>query len=481
MKFGGTSVGNFNAVSRTIDIIKSRKGLEPVVCVSALSGVTDQLYKIVDAAAYSGISKAMEMLAALRERHLCLAEALLSDSPDDFSKASVRINELCDGLSAVVASIAALGELPDRIKAVAISFGELLSSSIIHFAMNRSGIRTAFVDARQIVITDSDYMKGVPDMEEIGRRAPEVIEDTMRGHDAVITQGFIAATASGAGTVLGRGGSDYTASLIGAACGADRIEIWTDVDGIRTTDPRIVRNTKRIDKVSFAEAAEMAAYGAKVLHPMTIAPAVSKNIPILVLNSMEPDAPGTTILKECMEDGVKAIAFKVNIYLIEFDGITEEVLKDHLRRHKIKTDILVKKEGNKFILTVDFSQAIVKVVEELAEECEITMRTGFSQISLVGSELYNMKDLVSKAVTDCSSAHSGNGASLIETSEVTKQMDSMAKFSEVTKQLDSMAKFSEVKAYKDVIIDTASNFSFILPRYLLGESVRKLHRLLFEN
>lgn len=445
MKFGGTSVGNFNAVSRTIDIIKSRKGLEPVVCVSALSGVTDQLYKIVDTAAYSGINEAMEMLANLRERHLSLAEALLSDSADDFSKASVRVNELCDSLSAVVGSIAALGELPDRIKAVAISFGELLSSSIICFAMNRSGISTALVDARQIVITDSDYMKGVPDMEEISKRAPEVIADAMQGHDAVITQGFIAATASGAGTVLGRGGSDYTASLIGAACGAERIEIWTDVDGIRTTDPRIVQNTKRIDKVSFSEAAEMAAFGAKVLHPMTIAPAVSKDIPILVLNSMEPDAPGTTILKECREDGVKAIACKRNIYLAEFDGVTEDTLTEQLRRHKIKTDILVKKQDRKFILTADLSQNIVKAVEELAEDCELTLRTGFSQISLIGSELYNMKSLVKEAIAPV--PQNGNNTPGIS----------------------------------DVIIDTPSNFSFILPREQMEDSVRKLHRMLFEN
>lgn len=461
MKFGGTSVGNFSAVSRTIGIIKSRIGLKPVVCVSALSGVTDQLYKIVDAAAYSGIDKAMEMIAVLRDRHLSLAEALLSDSSEDFSKASVRINELCDSLSAVVGSISALGELPDRIKAVAISFGELLSSSTICFAMNRCGIKTAFVDARQIVITDSEYMKAVPDMDEICRRAPEVIANAMQGNDAVITQGFIAATASGAGTVLGRGGSDYSASIIGAACGAECIEIWTDVDGIRTTDPRIVRNTKRIDKVSFAEAAQMAAFGAKVLHPMTIAPAVSKNIPIKVLNSMEPDAPGTTILKECCEDGVKAIAFKINVYLVEFDGISKDTLTEHLRRHKIKTDILVRKSDTSFILTVDFSQSIVKAVEELAEECDLILRTGFSQISLIGSELYNMKELVSKAVTGYGHIRSDNSDNLTEP--------------------DALSKFSEVKVYEDVVIDSASNFSFILPKEQLGESVRKLHRMLFEN
>ena len=174
--------------------------------------------------------------------------------------------------------------------------------------MNARGIRTGFMDARRMIITDRDFLKGEPDSDAIKAKVPGIVSAAYDGNDAVITQGFVSATAEGEPTVLGRGGSDYSASLIGMAIDASAIEIWTDVDGVRTADPRKVENTKCIERISFEEAAEMAHFGAKVLHPLTIEPAVNKNIPIYVLNSMNPEGKGTVILQRNMiDDGVKSV------------------------------------------------------------------------------------------------------------------------------------------------------------------------------
>ena len=308
MKFGGTSVANFEAITRTIFIIGGKLDQKPVVVVSALSKVTDLLYKISDAAASQDQAQTRELLAELRLRHVNLASQLLEQSPMMKEDAVARVNAICDDLDELAYAVCAVGELSDRNKAIIISNGELLSSTIICFAMNAKGIRTNFIDARKMMVTNDSYLKGEPVVEEIVKRVPGMVAEAYAGMDAVITQGFIASNLKGEQTVLGRGGSDYSASLIGMAVDAERIEIWTDVDGVRTADPRRVPNTKYLEKISFEEAAEMAHFGAKVLHPLTIEPAVKKNIPLFVLNSMNPSGKGTAILRsELIEDGVKSV------------------------------------------------------------------------------------------------------------------------------------------------------------------------------
>ena len=316
MKFGGTSVANFEAITRTIFIIGGRLDKKPVVVVSALSKVTDLLYNISEAAASRNLEQTKELLAQLRQRHIDLAAELLSESIHK-EEALARVNELCDNLDSLVMAVCSLGELSDRNKAIIISTGEYLSSSIISFAMNAKGIKTRWVDARSMMVTSDSFLKGEPDMTAIAEKVPGVVAQAYEGMDAIITQGFVGVTAGGEPTVLGRGGSDYSASLIGMAIDAEKIEIWTDVDGVRTADPRYVPNTKSLEQISFEEAAEMAHFGAKVLHPLTIEPAVKKSIPIYVLNSMNPSGKGTAILRnELIEDGVKSVSFKENIKVI---------------------------------------------------------------------------------------------------------------------------------------------------------------------
>ncbi|MGN0187952.1 MAG: lysine-sensitive aspartokinase 3 [Candidatus Cryptobacteroides sp.] len=428
MKFGGTSVANYEAVSRMISIVEGKLSERPVVVVSALSKVTDLLYRLADAAAASDRNAVDEMLVELRERHLNLAKQLLEGKDDICQEALKRIDGICDSLASFVCAVCSLGELTPRSKAKIIANGEWLSSNIICYAMNARGIRTGFVDARNIMITSNDYLKGEPVISEIQKRAPEEIGKAYEGKDAVITQGFISSSENGEPTVLGRGGSDYSASLIGMAMDATRIEIWTDVDGVRTADPRVVPNTKSIEKISFEEAAEMAHFGAKVLHPLTIEPAVMKDIPVYVLNSMNPSGKGTAILKdEMIGDGVKSVSFKENILLlnifstrmINVSGFLQKVFAI-FSEHKVSVDLISTSEAN-ISLTMDGNQNINKVVEELSKFAQVDVDRDKSQVSVIGKNIGNLKGVLRQTMTSLSGCNVymiSQGASFVNISFV---------------------------------------------------------------
>lgn len=403
MKFGGTSVANFEAITRAIFIVGGRLDQKPVVVVSALSKVTDLLYRISDAAASRNAAEAKFLMAELRNRHVNLASDLLEQSPSLKENAVGRVNAICDSLEELVNAVCAVGELSDRNKAIIISNGELLSSNIICFVMNAKGIRTNFIDARKMMITSNEYLKAEPDVDEIVKRVPAVVNEAFKGMDAVITQGFIGTNHSGEQTVLGRGGSDYSASLIGMAMDAERIEIWTDVDGVRSADPRKVENTRYLEKISFEEAAEMAHFGAKVLHPLTIEPAVKKNIPIYVLNSMNPSGNGTAILRsELIEDGVKSVSFKENIRVINIFSMKMINTSGFLRRvfeifseSKVSVDLISTSEAN-ISVTVDAAEKIDKVVEQLSEFADVIVDDDKSQVSVIGKNIVRLNGMLKK-------------------------------------------------------------------------------------
>ena len=448
MKFGGTSVANSEAISRTVSIIRGRLEQKPVVVVSALSKVTDLLYRISDQAAMRNTAETEKLLGQLRSRHIGLAHDLMSETPSFCHEACVKVNEICDKLDSFVGAVCALGELSDRSKAVIISTGEYLSSNIICCTMNARGISTGFMDARSMIITDREYLKGEPDTDSICAKVPVAVSSAYAGNDAVITQGFVSATLDGEPTVLGRGGSDYSASLIGMAIDAEVIEIWTDVDGVRTADPRTVENTKCIEKISFEEAAEMAHFGAKVLHPLTIEPAVKKNIPIYVLNSMNPEGKGTVILQSSfIEDGVKSVSFKENILVINIfstkmintSGFLKKVF-EIFSINKVSVDLISTSEAN-ISVTVDSSQNIDKVVEQLSEFADVYVDRDKSQVSVIGKNIINLKGLLRQ----------------------------------------TFAPLAECKIY--MISQGASyvNLSFVIDRSELKDAVRQIHKYLFEN
>lgn len=412
MKFGGTSVADSTAISRTIEIIRKKLAERPVVVVSALSKVTDLLYKISDKAKDRDKSGAYELMAQLRTRHVTLAEELINtdtcnasaqDCASMLEDAKCRIGAICDRLEHFVDAVCELGELSDRSKAVIIGNGEYLSSNVICLAMNARGIRTHLMDSRKMIITDNVFLKGEPRTELTTTKVNAEVNAEYADCDAVITQGFVSATEDGEPTVLGRGGSDYTASLIGMAVGATRIEIWTDVDGVKTADPRKVENTRSLDRISFEEAAEMAHFGAKVLHPMTIEPAVRKNIPIYVLNSMNPEGKGTVILQNSMiEDGVKSVSSKENILVINIfstkminvAGFLMNVF-EIFSRNKVSVDLISTSEAN-ISVTVDASQNVDKVIEELSAFAEVYVDRDKAQVSVIGKNLDNVTGILEK-------------------------------------------------------------------------------------
>jgi aspartate kinase len=254
-----------------------------------------------------------------------------------------------------------------------------------------------------MMVTNKSYLKAEPDLDAISQRDPKLVAEAYEGMDAIIMQGFVGVTDEGKPTVLGRGGSDYSASLIGMAIDAEAIEIWTDVDGVRTADPRKVENTKYLEKISFEEAAEMAHFGAKVLHPLTIEPAVKKNIPIYVLNSMNPSGKGTAILRnELIEDGVKSVSFKENIRVINIFSMKMINTSGFLRRvfeifseSKVSVDLISTSEAN-ISVTVDASEKIDNVVKQLSEFADVIVDDDKSQISVIGKNIVRLNGMLKK-------------------------------------------------------------------------------------
>lgn len=392
-KFGGTSVQNAEAISRVIEIVKGRLDKKPIVVVSAMSRVTDLLYKISAATGQGDYKSAESMIEDLRQRHLDACEALLKDSHLS-DNAKLKVNEICNALLSFVKAACVVGDLSSRSMARIISRGEVLSSTIICYAMNARGINTELIPAGKLVITDDEYMKGEPDIDAICSKAPAVVEKAFKGKDAVITQGFVAATADGRVTVLGRGGSDYSASLIGMAVKAKAVEIWTDVNGVMTADPRVVARPVSLPEISFEEAAEMAHFGAKVLHPMTIEPAVKADIPIFVLNSMSPTDLGTGIYRQALiRGGVKSISSKENILVINIfstkminaTGFLAKVFRV-FSDNKVSVDLIGTSEAS-ISVTVDASANIDKVVEQLSVFSRVRVDRDKAQVSVIGKDL----------------------------------------------------------------------------------------------
>lgn len=432
MKFGGTSVANCEAINRTIAIVKGKLQQKPVVVVSALSKVTDSLCKIADAIESANPALAYDLIEALRKRHADLCDELM-DGTDLCSSAKAAVEELCGGLLQLAKAACMLGELTARSKARILAHGELLSSTVICHAMNSRGIDTAWIDARRMIITNADYLKAQPVLSEIEQRVPAAVDQAYKGRDAVITQGFVSSTPDGRTTVLGRGGSDYTASLIGMAVNANAIEIWTDVDGIRTTDPKRVTQTKPIERLSFEEAAEMAHFGAKVLHPLTIEPAVLKNIPVFVLNSINPESKGTEILpSDQIEDGIKAISFKENILLlnifstgmIEVSGFLSKVF-NIFTANNVSVDLISTSEAN-ISMTIDASQDISRVVDQLSEFAQVNVHTDKAQVSVIGKNVTHQRGLLRWAMTALTNIDIhmiSQGTSLVNISYVINRSD----------------------------------------------------------
>ena len=317
MKFGGTSVGTARAMQQAISIVdRERVNAVPLVVLSACSGITNKLVRIADAAGRGAIDEAMDLAGDVRTFHFALLDELIKS--DVLKKeVAVKIEELAGRLEMLIKGVDIVGELTERSRDMFCSFGELFSTTVFAAAMKDQGHNVEWIDVRTVMITDDNFGFARPVNDVCEENVHRIISPLLQQGTVVVTQGYIGATKTGKTTTLGRGGSDFSAALLGAWLNENAIQIWTDVDGVMTCDPRMVPEARSIRVMTFSEAAELAYLGAKVLHPDTIAPAVQKNIPVYVLNSVHPDAKGTIItndperLSGMSYDGlVKSIAIK---------------------------------------------------------------------------------------------------------------------------------------------------------------------------
>ncbi len=393
MKFGGTSVEDPAAISRTASIVAGRvaQGKQPVVVVSALAKVTDQLLRAASAAAVGDRTGALAISSRLRARHRDTAVALVKDSATLVS----LIDEKFDSLDEILRGLAAILELTPRISDLIVSYGERISSRIVAEAFQERGIAAVHVDAREIIITDSQFQKAVPQDDLIEKRAAEKLRPLVDQGKVPVMGGFIGSNEAGLTTTLGRGGSDFTGALIGGALSAEAIEIWTDVDGIMTTDPRICPDALRVKVISFEEAAELAYFGAKVLHPATILPAVKKNIPVLVLNSRNPTNEGTRIISlapHCSSP-FKSIALKKKLSII--DVVASRMLMTHgylkeifaiFDKYKCPVDMVSTSEVS-VSLTVDSNEKLPAIAADLSQLADVKYEGKKALICLVGEDI----------------------------------------------------------------------------------------------
>ena len=396
MKFGGTSVENPAAIGRTAAIVAGRvaQGKSPVVVVSAMAKVTDQLLRAAGAAAAGDRTGALAISSRLRARHRDTAAALVTDCANAATLQNL-IDQKFDSLDEILRGLAAILELTPRISDLIASYGERVSSRIVAAAFRERGIDAAHVDAREVIITDSQFQKAIPQSVITEKRAREKLCPLIVNGQVPVMGGFIASNEAGITTTIGRGGSDFTGALIGGAISAEAIEIWTDVDGIMTTDPRVCPDALRVKVISFEEAAELAYFGAKVLHPATILPAVKKNIPVLVLNSRNAACEGTRIasLAPHCSSPFKSIAVKKRLSII--DVVASRMLMTHgylseifaiFDKHKCAVDMVSTSEVS-VSLTVDSNEKLPAIAADLSKLADVKYEGRKALVCMVGEDI----------------------------------------------------------------------------------------------
>ncbi|HEY0794491.1 MAG TPA: lysine-sensitive aspartokinase 3 [Acidisarcina sp.] len=407
MKFGGTSVEDATAILRTSRIVGSRRdaGASPIVVVSAMSKVTDMLLAAASAAGRGDRNGALAISSRLRNRHHDTARALIAPLPAGTAQPPLGITTIgdmerwidskFDSLDEILRGLAAVGELTPRTSDMVVSFGERLSSRLVAEAFLKHGLDAVHVEARKCIVTDAQHGRAIPQDAIIEQRLREHVLPLLEQGRLPVMGGFVGSTIDDVTTTLGRGGSDFTAALVGGGLNASIIEIWTDVDGIMTTDPRICPDALRVRSVSFEEAAELAYFGAKVLHPATILPAVQKNIPVAVLNSRNPGNEGTRITALAPHCGspFKCIAVKKRLTII--DVVASRMLMSHgylksifdvFDKHKCPVDMVSTSEVS-VSLTVDSNQQLPAIAADLSKLADVKYEGRKALICMVGEDI----------------------------------------------------------------------------------------------
>ncbi|WP_419239434.1 lysine-sensitive aspartokinase 3 [Photobacterium leiognathi] len=393
-KFGGTSVADFTAMSRSAKIVIANPDTK-IVLISACSGVTNILVELANGV--SDASTRQQRLQQLTQTHQDVLDQL--KQPSSIQDA---IYSLLDSVATLAeqAAIATSAQLTDQI----VSHGELLSTYLFTQILVEQNAPAVRVDIRPIMRTDDQFGKAVPQPEQIKQQAETQLLPLLDGN-IVVSQGFIGSNSQGVTTTLGRGGSDYSAALVAEAVNASTLEIWTDVPGLYTTDPRITPAAQPIKEISFSEASEMANFGAKILHPSTLVPAVRQQIPVFVGSSKAPEQGGTWI-RQSVEDAplFRALALRANQTMVTLTslnmfhayGFLAEVFRT-LAEHKISVDLITTSEVS-VSLTLDQTDTgggaptlPLKAVEELSQLCRVEVEQGLSLVALIGNQMSDTK------------------------------------------------------------------------------------------
>jgi aspartate kinase len=408
MKFGGTSVGSGQRFRQVADLVRKAlaDGDVPIVVLSAMSGVTNALIEAAKLAEKRQLDKALSQSLIVLDKHEELIAELFSDE-----KLRMKITKELDPyftqINILLQGIAYLGELSKRSLDAISGFGELLSSTVFAHYLNDLGQKASWMDARQFIVTDENFGGATPDWEATAQKAKKVFTPLLQEKVIPVMQGYIGATASGISTTLGRGGSDFSASIIGVVLDAAEIQIWTDVDGMMTADPRLVKDASVLSEVSFQEASELAYFGAKILHPLTIKPAVEKKIPVRILNTMRPESRGTLITDNPNIDSayphVRSIACKKGLTAIFIHsprmlmthGFLAKVF-DIFARYETPIDLIATSEVS-ISLTTDKTEGLDKIVRALEERGdEVKLMRDVAIVSVVGQHFRVQSGIAAK-------------------------------------------------------------------------------------
>jgi aspartate kinase len=400
MKFGGTSVEDAAAIQRLCRLVEKSLPHRPVVVISALAKVTDQLMNAGWAAAAGHLDSAREILQVLRQRHETVASGLAKGG--ERRRLSREFASEFKALDKILLAIASAKALTPRAQDGLLGVGESLSSKLAQSALRSAGVDAVLVDARDCIITDAAHTQATPLWEETNNRLQTVLAPLLKSGRVPVLGGFVGATRDGIPTTLGRGGSDFSASIVGAGMHARRIEIWTDVDGIMTADPNLCPDARRVPQMTFDEAADLAYFGAKVLHPATLVPARRSNIPVWVLNSRNPDCAGTQIVAQCEGDGVKAVTSKPGVAIVDVEPLrwfAPELLRevfDVFERHQHTLDLLSASRGGLALLVSSVS-ALPAIADELKGMANVRWENHKALVCLVGEQVRRSSEIASQA------------------------------------------------------------------------------------
>lgn len=393
LKFGGTSLEDWPAFERAAQIVRANAGGGLVVIVSAMSGVTDALIRSFRRGATGETAAAVQTLEEHFKRHLTVAQNLGESSFAATEALIENTRREIIGLLGIAANDGATLQTRDRIA----SYGEFLSANLLTLMLGQYGIPATYVDARQCIVTNDAHGNASPVLEEVSSRTKTQLKPLIESRRVPVLGGFIGATLAGITTTLGRGSSDYSTTLIGAALGAREIQIWTDVDGVQTANPGLVKSARTVPNISYEEAAQLARFGARLMHPKMIEPIVEQQIPIRIRNSRAPEQGGTLVSAktELSRQVIKAIAYRSNLATINIRSTPAFVangfgraISEIFAQHKTELDIVGK---SKVGMTVTYQEdpMLPAIVQDLERLGSVSVSRARAIIGCVGDGLTN--------------------------------------------------------------------------------------------